>query len=389
SRQLFSKTLRSLEADRGRRLHGWLAGVLVLLLAWGAWFFFGSMAVFAVSREGRLEVAGAAHPVAALTAGRIAAVDVTLGQTVAAGDALVELDPGALPDRRRRQLERLEALGRRRAALEKELTGARSSLAGTAEERRAGLAEAAARRREAEAAADQAQAEVERLEELTEAGLVSDVDLERARSYAAQQRAGAEALASALERRRSELDRGREEAQARVQRLENDLAALAEEAAAAQAERSGLDQELATRTLRAPEAGVVGELAELTPGSAVTAGQVLAAVVPPGETHAVAWFAPADALGRIRPGQRARILLTGFPPLRYGALEARVERVGTESSTVGGASRVRVELRLDPSAARSGIPLEHGLPATAEIEVERVSPAGYLFRTASHRGGSP
>lgn len=387
-RQLFSKTLRSLEADRGRWLHGWLALALVLLLAWSGWFFFGRLAIFAVSREARLEVTGAAHPVAALAGGRVASVPVELGQEVVAGQPLIELDAGALPDRRRRQLESLEALGRRREALEGELAGAGRSLDQVAEERRASLAEADAHRREAEAGAAQAAAEVERLRQLTAAGLVSDVDLQRAESNAAQQSALAEAVASALDRRRAELSRQREEAEARGQRLDNDLAAVAEQTAAARAELSRLDEELASRTLRAPLAGIVGQLEELTPGTSVAAGQQLAAVVPAGETRVMAWFTPAEALGRIRPGQPARVLLTAFPALRYGTLPARVTRVATEASNTGSTPRVRVELALDAAAAeQTAIPLEHGLPATVEIEVERVSPAGFLLRTAGGRGG--
>ena len=41
--------------------------------------------------------------------------------------------------------------------------------------------------------------------------------------------------------------------------------------------------------------------------------------------------------------------------------------------------QVRVELTIDPDPA-SPIPLEHGLPGTIEVEVDRVSPAALALR---------
>jgi membrane fusion protein (multidrug efflux system) len=60
---------------------------------------------------------------------------------------------------------------------------------------------------------------------------------------------------------------------------------------------------------------------------------------------------------------------------------------GTVSATVSGVSRelrdgmVRVELSLQPSAD-SKIPLQHGLPGSVEIEIERASPATLVLRAA-------
>jgi membrane fusion protein (multidrug efflux system) len=90
----------------------------------------------------------------------------------------------------------------------------------------------------------------------------------------------------------------------------------------------------------------------------------------------VAWF-PAAVVGRLHPGQPARLRLTGFPWTQYGTMPATVADVGNEAS--GG--RVRVELRL-ASARTSSIPLEHGLPGSAEVEVERISPALLVLRAA-------
>jgi len=86
---------------------------------------------------------------------------------------------------------------------------------------------------------------------------------------------------------------------------------------------------------------------------------------------------PAAAVGRIRPGQPARVRLEGFTWKQYGALAATVADVGNAPN----AGRIRVELVLAPGRA-SPIPLGHGLPGSAEVEVERVSPAVLALRAA-------
>ena len=59
----FSRTLRSLEADRSRRL--FIEALLFILFGgWTAWMLLGQVAVYEVSERARLEVKSAAHPVA-------------------------------------------------------------------------------------------------------------------------------------------------------------------------------------------------------------------------------------------------------------------------------------------------------------------------------------
>jgi hypothetical protein len=43
--------------------------------------------------------------------------------------------------------------------------------------------------------------------------------------------------------------------------------------------------------------------------------------------------------------------------------------------------RVRIELGVQPDGA-SPIPLQHGLPGTVEVQVERVTPAALVLRCA-------
>ena len=96
---------------------------------------------------------------------------------------------------------------------------------------------------------------------------------------------------------------------------------------------------------------------------------------------------PAAAVGRIRPGQAARLRLEGFPWTQYGLLRATVSAVGNEADA--GLVRVELAIEADPD---SPIPVQHGLPGSVEIAVEKVSPAILVLRRrtfpGSHRSRS-
>jgi membrane fusion protein (multidrug efflux system) len=145
-----------------------------------------------------------------------------------------------------------------------------------------------------------------------------------------------------------------------------------------------LEHEIDLRRVRAPVKGRLGDVATLRVGAVVKEGDKLGAVIPTGDIRIVADYTPGSAVGRIRPGQSARMHPEGFPWTQYGSLRATVERVANEPRS----GRIRVELVVarDPGGA---IPLQHGLPGTLEIEVDRVSPAVLVLRSAGGRFSAP
>jgi membrane fusion protein (multidrug efflux system) len=134
--------------------------------------------------------------------------------------------------------------------------------------------------------------------------------------------------------------------------------------------------------VRAPITGYLGEVATLQPGAVVRQGDTLGVVLPAGALRVVAHFLPAIALGRVQPGQPARLRLDGFSWAQYGSLTATVTSVATEARD----GVIRVELHLEPEAL-TAIPLQHGLPGTVEVEIERISPAALVLREVGTRLG--
>jgi multidrug resistance efflux pump len=372
----FSRTLRALEADGHRR---WMAGLvpaLVLLAAWGVWFVRGRVAVYEVTDRAWLAVDREAHPIAAPAEGRVVAVRAALGQTVKQGQVLVELEAEEQRARLDEERARRDALAGQIAALRQQIAAGGRFLAGQVGASRAAIEETRAKAREAEAAARLAQQEADRQARLLAQGLVSAAEAERARSTAEQRRAAADSLRRTLDRLGFEERSAEGERRGDVDELERDLALLEGQVTGAAAAIRRLEREVALRVIRAPVDGRVGQIAAVRVGSMVAAGEQLGMVVPGGELKAIAEFEPASAIGRIRQRQPARIVLSGFPSTQYGALTAHVARVASEPRD----GRIRVELSLRPDRG-SRLPLQHGLPGTAEVEVERVSPAILVLRT--------
>lgn len=77
--------------------------------------------------------------------------------------------------------------------------------------------------------------------------------------------------------------------------------------------------------------------------------------------------------------QAAELRLDGFPFTQYGSLRTTVTSVAAELRD----GRVRVELAL--ADAHVNVPLQHGMPGSVQVEVERTLPAILALRAAGQR----
>lgn len=371
----FSQTVRALQADRFRRPALLLALGLLMLGGWSGWLMLARVSVYVFSESARLEVDRAAHFIEAPMAGQIVAADAALGQPVEAGTILFMLEAEHTALKQEEARAHLGALDAQHKALLRRLKASRRALH---QARQAGDAlrdKAWAEYEEATSAAQLAEAEVMRLHPLYEKQYVSAADYERQQAEVRQKRAAAEALRQHLRHLEFSQQQEASDRRAELEELDRERARLEGEAAMTENIITQLAHAVEESQIRAPATGHIGELAELRVGAFVEAGERLGAIVPEGQLRAVAYFTPSDAVGRLLPGQTARLRLDGFPWAQYGSVAATVERVATEVQ----AGRVRVELRLAPRAA-SHLPLQHGLPGRLEVEVERTAPLALLLR---------
>ncbi len=371
----FARTLRSIRSDGFGPTSLCALVALVLLAAWSAWLVSARVNVVA-SSPARVALVGALYPIEAPVAGSVAATHLALGRSVRQGELLVELDSVAL------ELEAAEERERSRAA-EAELLALEEALASERRAAEEALAVVAAvaeeerlRRAEHELALALGREEVTRLEQLARDGIVSELELVRARGLVQSRALALELHGASAARRAREEQRAATERSARTAGLARELERQRGLLAAGEAKLARLAHALRERRILAPRDGTLAELRELAAGSAVQAGERLAALVASGDLVVVADFPPSAALGRIAPGQRAELRLDGFPWSRFGTIGLCVERVGGEPRE----GLVRVELAIErPSPS---IALQHGLPGVVEIVVERVSPAELVLRGA-------
>jgi membrane fusion protein, adhesin transport system len=364
----FSRTTRSLSNDTvGYALLSWLlAGVF--LGAWLLWFFFAEITVYEVSSSARLEVERTTHPVAAPISGKILSASLHLDQPVEKGDVLVELDASSEKLGLQEEESRLNALPPQITSLQKEI--ATQELAAHEDHEAALSAAQAARARHHEAitAANFAKDHERRLSKLGGSGRVPLIDVLRAR---------AEALSSEIRRVEMEARTRAHQKQAEVEELKRTAATLQAEVFTTEATIARLRQDIENHVIRSPVTGRVGDVLPLQEGSYVGEGDKLGSIVPAGALRIVADFAPASVLGRIHSGQISRMRLDGFPWAQYGMIKAKVNRVATEIRD----NRVRVEFAPE-SLTASSLLMQHGLPGSIEVDVERISPAVLTLRAA-------
>lgn len=376
----FPRTLGRLSSEgRGPRTLA-IAVALILLAAWTAWLFGARIALYAVSSSARLEVDASPYPVEAPVSGRVVSTTLTMGRAVRAGDVLVELDVRAQNLSVGEEQARIEGISGQIARLQAELIEQRKARATERAAAEIAQREARARYQEAVAASEFADNAEARTQALADKGLIERAELIRVQSEAKQKRAAAEALKLTEERLIAE-ERHRDTAhRITVERLEGEIGSLEAQRKTGSLTVERLQHEGALRQIVAPVAGTLAEVATLAAGRVLQPGQAVATIIPGGQLRIVAGFAPAEAFGRVREGQRARLRLDGFPPAQYGSIPAVVSRVAREVRD----GLVRVELALVPDA-KSVVPIQHGAPGTVEVEVERLSPAALVLRAVGRR----
>jgi len=161
--------------------------------------------------------------------------------------------------------------------------------------------------------------------------------------------------------------------------------------------------------LRAPQAGVVKDLATHTVGTVAAPGTILLTLVPEHDALvAEVWVSNQD-VGFVRPGQSANIKLAAFPFQRYGMLEGKVAYVNadateapspnTRSDALSGRDRpmgplaFRTLVALDSQALQADgrtYPLAPGMQVAGEIHLGTRTMLEYLLspvQKAFHEAG--
>lgn len=154
--------------------------------------------------------------------------------------------------------------------------------------------------------------------------------------------------------------------------------------------------------LRAPQAGIVQNLATHTPGTVVAPGTVLLSLVPDSEPLIAVVRIKNTDVGFVRVRQKVRVKVATYPFERYGMLDGTVLNVSPDASSGGGGGNAassrsnatnpataapatttyKAVIALDSQSLRSGgqgLPLVAGMQVSAEIVEGKRSVLEYLL----------
>jgi hemolysin D len=401
----------------------WLLAALSMALL--AWAYFGRLDIVAVT-QGKLVPQSFVKIVQPAEAGIVREILVTDGERVDAGQVLVRMDTrlseadgrtiSAELLRKRLQLRRIDAelsgtslkplpddppelvaqvqaqmQARRQSYLD--TVGTEQALRARAEHDLGSASEVEAKLRQtAPIYAEQAKA-WDKLAKEGFAGHLLALDRQRMHIEAEQELKaqsrnieGLRAMIAQAEKRiaqihsnyRQQLHNERAEAEAQYHKLEQD--------STKQQHRHALLE------LRAPQAGIVKDLATHTPGAVVAPGTVLLTLVPQDEALlAEVWVSNADA-GFVQAGQKARVKLAAYPFQKYGAIDGIVRQISADAhdraTTAEGATKPLPELAyralvdLDPDELQREarrLQLVPGMVLSAEVHIGSRSVLEYLL----------
>jgi membrane fusion protein (multidrug efflux system) len=379
----FPRSHQALAADRFGRLAVRLGIAAVILGAWLAWFCLADVAVYARSANARLEAATAAHRAEPQVAAKIVELDLQVGKAVRSGQVLAVLESRAEQLSLAEHEARILSIETQTSAIERQIDAAQRGRGSEADTGAQALEQARALLREAEAEERLAAQEAARARALHADGQLSQAELSRALTEAERKPAQVAAVRREIGRLQADRETRGLDRTVELERLRREHAELAGQLAEEKAASDRLELEIERRVVRAPIDGVVAEVSPVRVGEIARPGDSLGVIVPGGNVNVVASFTAEQSLGRVRAGQRAYFRPAGFPWAQYGTLEATVVEVAGELRD----ERVRVELALR-DAARSRIPLEHGLPGDVEVEIERVTPLVLILRAAGEKLGA-
>ncbi len=316
------------------------------------------------SGNGRIEATEV--DISALSGGRITAILAGEGQSVKAGDVLVEMDTDQLKAQKRQS----------EAALRRARIGVDTAGSGV-EQAIAQRAAAAAQVEQAEAVADAARMRLTRSEALSKSSTVSQQVLDDDRANERQARAGLALAKASL----AAADAGIGAARARV--VDAEAAVEAAEAAI-----DAITTSIEDMSLRAPRSGRVQyQIAQV--GEVVAAGGRILNIVALDDVY-MTFFLPTSEAGRVRIGQEVRLVLDAAPGIAIPASVSYVADVAqfTPKTVETTAEREKLMFRVKAQIQRALLEkyidyVKTGLPGTAYLRTDpKVDWPEFLMKVA-------
>lgn len=186
-----------------------------------------------------------------------------------------------------------------------------------------------------------------------------------------------------MQLRKTQLERSRSQASFSSDVLKELAEAKVKQAELVHAREAAMDR-LQRTQIRAPQSGLVHELAVHTVGGVIEPAQVLMLIAPDADDLEVEVHLPPAEIDRVHAGQSARVRLTAFDRATTPELEGAVTYVApdaTRDAQTGVSSyTVRIRLGGDQLSRLRGAALVAGMPAEAFLETGSRSAISYVLK---------
>jgi hemolysin D len=387
----------------------WTRGLLYLLIGLTAivlpWAMLSRVDEVDVAK-GRLEPKGKTIRLDAAVSGTVARMRVKEGQTVQAGQSLMELESTVIVNdleqaqaKQEGQVNRLNQLSVLQTQLQMTTRTQQQQSRAQAAEQSAEMARIEERLVANESAIAAAQAILEkdqervaRFQALREQGVISGAqveDAERSRiennqkwqqsqAELQESRAELQKQKSALQRVLREGDLAVIDNEKQSQELATQISDLKAEIAQSQKQIQSLQYQWQQRILYAPVDGIIFQLPIQNPGAVVQPGTLIAQIAPRGAPMILRSQISSQDMGFLKVGLPVKVKFDAYPFQDYGVIAGRLSWISPDSKLVQVGQRQQemfeLEVELAQSYVQAGnkqIVLTPGLTATAEVVVRQ------------------
>jgi adhesin transport system membrane fusion protein len=405
------------QQERIRKKFNLLRYVAIFIVAALVWSMFAQVSEVARG-EARIVPSQKLQVVQAVDGGIVSDIMVTEGETVKAGQPLMQLDQKrflsslregeSLYESAYARVARLKALAEGSAFTvpdkvrqanpqvveqERQLYESRmremNTLVSIAREqlsqRKQERDEASARARASASALELSKRELDAMRPLTKTGAVSDVEILKLEKEVSRHRGDKEMAQAQI----SKLDFSIGEANHKIREVELNFRNEARrELSEAQAKLSslsesnvGLTDKVEKTTLKAPVDGIVKRILFSTQGAVVSPGKELLEIVPNDEILIFETRITPRDIAFIRPGQEALVKISAYDYTIYGGLKGRVESIGADSLVdENGKPYYLVRVQTERKQEVKSMPLIPGMVAEVDVITADRSLLTYLMK---------
>jgi membrane fusion protein (multidrug efflux system) len=362
-------------ADKSSRNLLTLLVSLLLLLLWTGWFLVAEIASYKKSDNAQLKEAKSTLEINTAVTGKLNSLDIELGMRVKQGDVLFNIDMSALAVSIQSSLSAISQLKSDLQAIEHERSNLKITQTIALKASESTLAQLNKKQKSFQPIVA-IQADIsERYKKLHLEQKGAELDYLEAQKTYQEHLLTNQQITADIENTQLQLatlKQTHKQALAQLARRESDVIKQLAEVTEAYEQ-----QQIQTTyyQVRSPVDGIIASLSPISTGHILKAGESVATLLTETDLYIEAQFSPEEALGHIRVGQPARVELTGFAWTQFGSLEAEVTHVANAVQN----NHVRVKLSIKGAPPES-LPLQHDLPATVEVQVARLTPAGLVLQ---------